>query len=151
MSCNINVAIQSKLNPAIKSLGSKPYHNLNRNHLSNYEKGISAEACAEKELKLKGYEILGRRIRTKYGEIDILAKKDKDIVAVEVKQRKTLASAKESISMRQQRRILNALLFIMFERNELFESYRIDVVCLDTVGRFEHIENAFPVENLIAD
>ena len=130
--------------------GFGSHHNLNRDFLSTYEKGISAESCAEKELKSKEYEILGRRIRTKYGEIDILAKKSQDIVAVEVKQRKTLDNARACISIRQQRRILNALLHIMSERNELFENYRIDVICLDSVGRFEHIENAFPIENLIA-
>ena len=150
MFCQGSLAIQSKLNPALKSFGFKPYHNLNRDFLSNYEKGISAEACAERELKLKGYEILGRRVRTKYGEIDILAKKDRDIVAVEVKQRRTLNDSRACISIRQQKRIVNALLFVLSEMNESFESYRIDVICLDSVGRFEHIENAFPIEDLVA-
>ncbi len=143
-----NLAIDR--NSAIKDFGPKPYHNLSRDFLSNYEKGISAESCAEKELKLKGYEVLGKRVRTKYGEIDILARKGKDLVAVEVKQRKTLDAARECISLRQQKRILNAFLFLISEMNESFESYRIDVVCLDSVGRFEHIENAFPIESLVA-
>lgn len=121
----------------------------NRNSLSNYEKGISAELCAQKELESKGYKILGKRIRTPYGEIDILAQKGKDLIAVEVKQRKVLSAARACITLRQQRRILNALLYIISERKEIFENYRIDVICLDTVGRFEHIENAFQVEDLI--
>ena len=150
MSCSVSSFVSVKNTPRSLFLENKNPFCVNRNFLTNYEKGISAELCAEKELKTKGYQILGRRLKTKYGEIDILAKNGTDIVAVEVKQRKTLDDARSCISMRQQRRILNALLFIISNRNELFENYRIDVICLDSVGRFEHIENAFPIETLIA-
>ena len=136
---------------AIKNtVGIKPYRNLNRSFLSTYEKGISAERIVAKKLENEGYEILGQRIRTGYGEIDILAKKGTDVVAIEVKQRKTLSEAKSCISCRQQKRILNALVFISGQRNKPFENYRIDVVCLDAVGRFEHIENAFSIDELVA-
>ena len=121
----------------------------NRDHLTSYEKGISAELCAANELVSKGYEILGTRIKTKYGEIDILAKKGNDVVAVEVKQRKTLNSSRDCITTHQKKRIANAFLFIISNRNEIFENYRVDVICLDTVGRFEHIENAFCIEDFI--
>lgn len=123
----------------------------NRNSFSSYEKGISAELCAEKILKSKGYEVIGKRVRNQYGEIDLLVENGPNLVAVEVKQRKTLAEAKSCISMRQQRRILKALMLIVSNRDEIFENYRVDVVCLDSVGRFEHIENAFQTEALIAD
>lgn len=128
----------------------KPYQYLNRSFLSTYEKGIAAERIASKVLQNAGYEILGQRIRTGYGEIDLLAKKDNDVVAIEVKQRKTLSEAKGCISFRQQKRIVDALLFIASQRNKPFENYRIDVVCLDTVGRFAHIENAFSIEAFVA-
>lgn len=128
----------------------KQRQNLNRNFLSPYEKGISSERIAAKLLHGDGYEILGQRIRTGYGEIDLLVQKGNNIVAVEVKQRRTLFEAKSCITFRQQRRIIDALSFIASQRNKQFENYRIDVVCLDAVGRFEHIENAFSVENLIA-
>ena len=133
-----------------KFVKQRPYHNLNRNFLSTYEKGISAERVASKVLASEGYEILGQRIRTGYGEIDILAKKGNDVVAVEVKQRKTLVGAKCCITTQQQRRISNALLYIASERNKSLENYRIDVLCLDAVGRFEHIENAFSIDELVA-
>jgi putative endonuclease len=121
-----------------------------RDHFSSYEKGISAELCAEKVLLSKGYHILKKRVRTKYGEIDILAQKGNDLVAVEVKQRKSLAAARECISSRQQRRISNALTHIISTRSNPFENYRIDVICLDSIGRYEHIENAFFIEEFIA-
>ena len=140
---------------ADKIVKKRIYHNLNRdslsrNFLSTYEKGISAERIASKILTSEGYEILGNRIRTGYGEIDILAKKGNNIVAVEVKQRKTLVGAKCCITSRQQKRISNALLYIASERNKSLENYRIDVICLDAVGRFEHIENAFSINEPLA-
>lgn len=124
-------------------------NSFNRNFLTSYEKGISGELCAQKILESNGFKILGKRVRTHHGEIDILAKKGHDLIAVEVKQRKTLAAAKACITKRQQLRILNSLLYIISESKEIFENYRIDVVCLDLVGRFEYIENAFQVEDLI--
>ncbi len=133
-----------------KNFNNVYYLNLfSRNFLTNYEKGISAELCAQKILESKGFKILGKRVKTHYGEIDILAQKGQDLVAVEVKQRKTLTAAKACITTKQQRRILNSLIYIISEREETFENYRIDVVCLDSVGRFEYIENAFQIENLI--
>jgi putative endonuclease len=136
--------------PPINS--NKPSGKLDDVSISNawrmptYEKGISAESCASKRLEADGYKIIGRRVRTKYGEIDILAKRGNDLVAVEVKQRKSLDSARACIAQRQRRRISNAMLAVISERDELFENYRVDVICFDTVGRFEHIENAFPIE-----
>ncbi|MDR1488676.1 MAG: YraN family protein [Holosporales bacterium] len=124
----------------------KKYQNVSRNSLSTYEKGISSEFCASKLLISKGYKILHFRMRNMYGEIDIIAQKNDVIVAVEVKQRKTLDSSKESITYRQKRRISEAFLLFISERNEMFETYRIDVVCFDSNGRFEHIENAFYIE-----
>ena len=132
------------------ALSKEKLFHANRNSLTCYEKGISAELCAEKELITRGYKILGKRVRTEYGEIDILAQKGEDVVAIEVKQRKTLDGARECLSIRQRKRIANAFLFIISNRNEVFENYRIDMVCLDAVGRFDYIENAFYIEDVIA-
>ena len=133
-----------------KNINRQNHSNLNREFLSTYEKGISAEQTVIKRIQSLGYKILGRRIRTEYGEIDILAQKGTNVVAIEVKQRTTLDEAQACLSAMQQKRIAKALLYIASERNKPFETYRIDVVCLDTVGRFEHIENAFSVDELVA-
>lgn len=118
---------------------------------SNYIKGINAESRVVKILLDSGYEVLGRRLKTKYGEIDILAFKDDTVVAIEVKQRKTLEIARECLTTRQMRRISKALQLIMYQRNIennkfTFENYRIDVVLLDRTGNYEYIINAFSFE-----
>ena len=118
---------------------------------SNYIKGINAESRVVKILLNSGYEILGRRIKTKYGEIDILAFKDNTVVAIEVKQRKTLEIARECLTNRQMHRISKALQLVMYQRSLekekfIFENYRIDVVLLDRIGNYEYIINAFSFE-----
>lgn len=49
--------------------------------------GVLGENLAVAELQRQGYEILQRRYRTKYGEIDIIARDREVIVFVEVKAR----------------------------------------------------------------
>ncbi len=114
---------------------------------TSYEKGVIAESVAVRNLENLGYEILARRLRTPYGEIDILAKNGDDIIAIEVKQRRTLSDARECISSHQMQRIYNALLFVIssdYASNMKYvANYRIDVICIDYTGHYEHIKNAF--------
>lgn len=111
-----------------------------------YEKGKLGEAIATRTLQNMGYSILAKRLRTPYGEIDVLAQINDTVVAVEVKMRKTLSQARECIRPQQMHRICTALQFIVAERNITFENYRIDVICLDHAGGYEHIKNAFSNE-----
>lgn len=59
----------------------------------NDRRGRRAEAIAALYLQLKGYKILARRVRTKVGEIDLVARNRDTLVFVEVKARATLDSA----------------------------------------------------------
>ena len=76
-----------------------------RGHLSEWI------ACAL--LVAKGYRILARRVRTPNGgaagEIDLIAKRGKQLRFVEVKQRRTHNAALASISLHQLERIENAV------------------------------------------
>lgn len=76
---------------------------------SNYTQGIHAEARALSFLESKNFKCLGKRLRTPYGEIDLLMQDSECIVAVEVKYRKNLIEASYSIQAKQQMRIQNAL------------------------------------------
>jgi putative endonuclease len=57
------------------------------------DKGRRAETIAAWYLRAKGYRILARRVRTRVGEIDIVARNGNTLVFVEVKARATLDSA----------------------------------------------------------
>lgn len=51
--------------------------------------GNKGERLAAEHLMMKGYEILGRNYRSKWGEIDIIAKINNIVVFVEVKTKTT--------------------------------------------------------------
>ena len=70
--------------------------------------GISAESRAAAYLIAKGYRILARRWKSPVGEIDIVARRRRLLVFVEVKARASLDAAAESLNARQQRRIAAA-------------------------------------------
>jgi putative endonuclease len=70
--------------------------------------GISAESRAAAYLIVKGYRILARRFRSPVGEIDIVARRGRLLVFVEVKARSRLDDAAESLLPRQRRRIAAA-------------------------------------------
>jgi uncharacterized protein (TIGR00252 family) len=57
--------------------------------MANVHTGNQAEAEAAAYLESEGYEIVARNWRTRYCEIDIIARKDKRIYLVEVKYRKS--------------------------------------------------------------
>jgi len=70
--------------------------------------GISAESRAAAYLVAKGFRILSRRWKSPRGELDIVARRRKLLIFVEVKARDTLEAAAESIDARAQRRIAAA-------------------------------------------
>ncbi len=114
------------------------------------QQGRLAEAEACQFLKNKGYTLLANRHKTPYGEIDLLMVKDKTIIAIEVKYRRALTTAAESISPRQKQRIQNALSCFLGQHPELVTEYpfiQFDVVLLCTSKAIVHISNAWQIED----
>jgi putative endonuclease len=70
--------------------------------------GRRAEVICALWLMAKGYRVLGFRLRTPLGEIDLLARKGRLVVVVEVKRRRTLAEALDAVTPRQRERLLRA-------------------------------------------
>jgi len=70
--------------------------------------GRLAETLCALSLRLRGYRILDRRFRTPVGELDIVARRGRALVFVEVKARASLALAAESIAARQRYRVERA-------------------------------------------
>ncbi|WP_040855831.1 YraN family protein [Phyllobacterium sp. YR531] len=70
-----------------------------------YRRGHSAERLAAIALMLKGYRIIGRRYRTRLGEIDLIARRGDVILIIEVKARATLQQAMDSVDRQTMRRI----------------------------------------------
>jgi len=71
------------------------------------EIGDEGESVAERYLKSQGYRIIGKNMECRYGEIDIVARKENCLYFVEIKSRSgsTYGSALESISEEKMGRI----------------------------------------------
>lgn len=55
---------------------------------------------------LKGYRLLAHRFPSPHGEVDLIFKRGKTVVFMEVKNRSSLRAAMESLTPHQQRRII---------------------------------------------
>src|SRR6202171_2936428 len=76
--------------------------------IAAFRTGLSAESRAAAFLMAKGYRILAKRFRTRYGEIDIVARKRNLLAFIEVKARASLDDAAYAVTPRQQHRIIDA-------------------------------------------
>src|SRR5262245_51942280 len=106
--------------------------------------GLSAESRAAAYLIAKGFRIVARRFRSPVGEVDIVARRGRLLIFVEVKARNRLDDAAESLLPRQQRRIAAAAAAWLAGRPDDAESnIRFDAV-LVAPGRIpRHIPAAF--------
>lgn len=71
--------------------------------------GIRAERLAAWFLMLKGYRIIARRYAAGGGEIDIVARRGRTVIFVEVKARGALDDARIAITAMKERRIVSAV------------------------------------------
>ena len=81
--------------------------------------GHWAEYVALVHLMLKGYRILGFRLKLPQGEIDILAQRGRRLAVVEVKQRRSHDEASESVSEDQQERLWQSALTLQSSQPRL--------------------------------
>ena len=70
--------------------------------------GRRAEWLAAFWLMAKGYRVLGLRLKTPFGEIDLLAQRGAVLAVVEVKRRRTLEEALAAVGALQRERLARA-------------------------------------------
>ena len=106
--------------------------------------GRRAEILAALWLIAKGYRILGFRMQTPQGEIDLLARRGTVLAVVEVKTRTTLEVALAAVTPAQQARLRRAGTAIAARRPDLAGlSVRLDMVALAPGRRPRHIPDAW--------
>jgi len=111
------------------------------------ETGKEGEEKAAAFLEANGYEILARNYRHRHAEIDLIAKKGKMLVFVEVKTRSNLSYGmpEEFVDATKRRLIMKVAEHYIFEIDWHFD-IRFDIVSV-IINRNEvklrHIEDAF--------
>jgi len=105
--------------------------------------GRRGERLAAWWLRLKGWRILDRRVRTPAGEVDLIARKGNLIAFVEVKTRRTAAELDHAIDHRRLARVAAAAEVLMPRYATAGEDIRVDVILLAPGTRPRHIENAW--------
>lgn len=112
--------------------------------------GIIGEELSVRYLVGQGYHILDRNFRTKFGELDIIARKDKLILFIEVKTRtsNTYGIPSESIHFKKQKTIrkLSQQYILQKKLNDEDLIYRYDAIEVrikDKKYKINHIANAF--------
>ena len=111
--------------------------------LVRYQRGRLSEWLAAALLLAKGYRVLDRRVRTPYGEIDLIAVRGSRLAFVEVKRRPTRADAEAALITRQRARIARAAEFWVSRHPSYTEHEQgLDAV-LVVPGRLpKHLPNA---------
>lgn len=105
------------------------------NRKKTYKFGLLAEKIAMVLLWIKGYQILEWRYKTHFGEIDIIAKKSRVIVVIEVKARSSKFLIEEVLHPKQIERIKKAAEFFI-AKNLRFQNYDLRFDFIEIEGFF---------------
>ena len=138
-----------------RSLGQRVWLNRVTNRLHDWLKppahlGLQGERAAQRYLRRQGYLILAEQYSNHYGEIDLIVTRQRTIVIVEVKTRRSdwAGQPAEAVDADKQARLSRAALAYL-RRHELLEyRVRFDVISVlwpddRKSPSISHIENAF--------
>jgi putative endonuclease len=107
--------------------------------------GRTAEIIAAMWLMLKGWRIVGMRMKTPQGEIDLLARRGRVLAVVEVKRRATLDAALGAVTATQRERLRRAGAALAARRPDLKAcAVRLDLFAIGPRALPRHIADAWP-------
>ena len=120
-------------------------------NLANKELGEWGEQIAVDYLNNHSVKIVGRNIRTNYGEIDILGQKDDVIIFFEVKTRRTenFGNPEDAVNYIKQEHMKNSALEFIQSNQDMEMDWRIDVIAI-YVGKKNKLQIRW-FKNAIAD
>jgi len=98
---------------------------------ATYVKGLQGEWLAAWALRVRGWRILARRWSCRLGEVDLIARRGRLVIFVEVKARRDIETALAYLTERQWQRIEATADIFLARHNELQDgSWRFDAVCI---------------------
>ncbi|HEX7875721.1 MAG TPA: YraN family protein [Sphingobium sp.] len=107
------------------------------------KRGRQAERIAGWWLRLKGWRIVGRRLRTPAGEVDLVARRGSMLAFVEVKARATGADLDLAIDERRLSRVAAAAEMLFYDLAQPGDDMRIDVILLAPGRPPRHLANVW--------
>jgi putative endonuclease len=114
------------------------------------KRGRHAEAVAAWFLRFKGYRILARRYRTPAGEIDLIAKRGRTVVFVEVKQRPGEEAALEAVTAKGRARIARAAaIWVSHHPAAVGLDHRFDVILAPPGSLPRHLTAVFDSDGAV--
>ncbi len=109
--------------------------------------GRLGEFLAAASLRLRGFRIIARDWRCKAGEIDLIARRGRLLVFVEVKRRGAEGRAAEAVGLRQRQRISRAAAFFLAQRGDLAGlEARFDAILIVPWRLPSHITDAWRID-----
>ena len=105
--------------------------------------GRVGETAAAWWLRLKGWHILARRVRTPAGEVDLIARRGNLVAFVEVKRRRTGAELDFAIDEYRLTRVAAAAEYLGPRYMQPGDDMRVDVILIAPGRALRHIENAW--------
>ncbi len=111
--------------------------------LAAERRGRQGERLAGWWLRLKGWSILARRVRTPLGEVDLIARRGAMVAFIEVKARRTGQALDEAIDERRLARVAAAAESLAHAYLKPGDDMRIDVILLAPGQRPRHLENVW--------
>jgi putative endonuclease len=107
------------------------------------QRGRRGEGWAALWLRLRGWRIVARRVKTPRGEIDLIARRGRTVAFVEVKWRTTGAGLDIAIDEYRLRRVAAAVEAVAHRYIRTGDTIRIDVLLLAPRCWPRHIVNAW--------
>ena len=114
----------------------------------NLKTGQLGEKIAKEYLEKKGYKIIDQNYRTKFAEIDLIAKKGEELIFIEIRTKTSnlFGSPEESLNPRKLRKLFFSAKSYA-SRIGWSGPFRIDAVCVvldqtnNTVEKINHYQN----------
>ena len=118
---------------------------------NHYRKKLGAwgETFALDYLSAKGYQLLEKNFHTRYGEIDLIMRVVDQLVAVEVKTRKSMeyGIAENCITQKKYQAMQATMSVYLEKHDELGPDWQVDVLVIETIAtkapKIIHYENLY--------
>ncbi len=105
--------------------------------------GRRGETYAAAWLERRGWVVIARRVKTKAGEVDLVARREGLVAFVEVKVRRSIAELDHAIDEPRLARVAAAAELLFPTYAQAGDDLRVDVLLLAPGCRPRHIENAW--------